>query len=75
MAEERWIPVTERLPEDETPVLICTTDRDEFYHSIAVGWFCSGELISWDDRFGKGDVVAWMPLPTPYREGGQDEQN
>lgn len=28
------------------------------------------------DEFDEAiQVLAWQPLPTPYREGGQDEQN
>ena len=26
-------------------------------------------------NYMNGFVIAWMPLPTPYLEGRQDEQN
>lgn len=62
----RWIPVDERLPDDEIDVLVCNKQGDIELccgsKSTEVGtfiWYTSG----W--RFG--EVVAWMPLPEPYK--------
>lgn len=61
-----WIPVTERLPDEETDVLICNIDGDIAISSGSCStevkgfiWYTSG----W--RFGK--VIAWMPLPEPWK--------
>lgn len=63
-----WIPVSERLPEEEYDVLVCNENGDI---EIARGSYSTelkNEFIwyisSW--RFGK--VIAWMPLPPSYRE-------
>lgn len=62
--EQRWIPVSERLPEKNGRYLVTNTrwgayelDWDIFYK----------EQNDW--LFGK-DVTAWMPLPEPYKEEG-----
>ena len=58
----RWIPVEERLPENEHSVLL--------YHAIGcidVGFYIRGV---WRTGFSAADivkdVVAWRPLPEPY---------
>lgn len=61
---QRWIPVAERFPEAKEDVLICTR----------FGWI----LIAWYGPNGQSwhvipagttldDIIAWMPLPEPYR--------
>jgi hypothetical protein len=62
--EQRWIPVSSKLPEYGESVL-CYFGKDEDFglnHVIdeeAGEWFFNG-------------VTAWMPLPEPPKEGGQD---
>lgn len=56
---QRWIPVSERLPEVNTRCL-CTYENKEgtcidFGLYMKRGWFVSG-------------VTAWIPLPEPYKE-------
>ena len=62
---QQWIPVTERLPEDEKKVLCILED----------GFFCILEWKSWDWLWNDGhnvyaekDVTHWMPLPQPPKE-------
>ena len=68
----RWIPVTERLPEEDTDVLCWY----EYYH-----WSAEKVLPEygighcWNGRWGgevstgrECKVLAWMPLPQPPKE-------
>lgn len=65
----RWIPVTERLPEDGQSVLFCDIDND-----IMVGYHVKGRPDTHFTQDGTYEDVknvrAYMPLPDPYEEGG-----
>ena len=57
----RWIPVSERLPEDNTKVLV-TLDAT-YREKVLITWYQDKE-----HGFLCGLVTAWMPLPEPYQE-------
>ena len=58
--EPHWIPVTERLPEVSGCYLVSVkNDHERRYSKTA--WFEKG---AW---FARQDVIAWMPLPEPYK--------
>ena len=65
--QNRWIPVSERLPDYNEEVLI----TDGKYVTIDTRYFLEntedGEAYTWDIN-GWDDVIAWMPLPEPYKE-------
>lgn len=66
--KQRWIPVHERLPEEYC--LFCDIDGDVFYGHIYDGrWWAEGQ----DDRIK--NVIAWMPLPEPYKEENEVTQD
>lgn len=65
-----WIPCSERLPERDINVLA-------YHRNISFDY----QYVSWiDDYSGRwcgfignlsDDVVAWMPLPEPYKKEGE----
>jgi hypothetical protein len=53
----RWIPVTEKLPEDDIECLVC--DECGTYMAIMdSGWW-------WTDGHALDGITHWMPLPEP----------
>lgn len=64
VTEQRWIPVAERLPEDGT--YLTTLDGELVGQEEPFTGMCGIENGKWDED---GCVIAWMPLPEPYREG------
>ena len=69
--ENRWIPVTERMPRDGRFVLACAAceDMNIALHNGKRGWviFGASENIR-DDCEDEYRITAWMPLPEPYKE-------
>lgn len=65
-----WIPVSEKLPEENTFVLVCYSNGAIFIASRC------GE--SWFEHFYRKVLlsipVAWMPFPDPYREDVEDDK-
>jgi len=66
--EPRWIPVTEKLPEDGQSVLFCDIDDD-----IMIGYHVKGRHATHFSQDGvyedMKNVRAWQPLPEPYKGG------
>ena len=75
--EPKWIPCSERLPEeDDYKSCIECLDGAVWYFTengtMGLGYYYKStkEWSTTDDLKTDGKVVAWMPLPEPYREGG-----
>ena len=80
-AESRWIPCSERLPVSDGIYIV-----DDYRHGKhwihTVGYmkrsnsWCEQHGIYYDDKYGRydkqEDIIAWMPLPEPYREEGTE---
>ena len=62
LKETQWIPCSERLPENNTDVIVC------FYSGTVT------EMRYWGNGIFQGIyehttkvIIAWMPLPKPYK--------
>ena len=72
---DKWIPVSERLPEDSELVLFSTkTDRvfegRYFADNTDRQWYAfRDECFAWNNV-----VTAWMPLPEPYKAERSDKE-
>ena len=56
---QRWIPVSERLPDRHVLVLV---------YSKLFG-FCIDYINNMGEWYGTPKVLAWMPLPEPWKGG------
>ena len=68
----QWIPVSERLPEENGRYYVTRHDYVTQTDFIDILWYEKG---IWWNRQSTGDyaVIAWMPLPESYKEMESDE--
>lgn len=68
-ARMRWIPVYERLPKPHTDVLVAVVDFVEDEPSVYIDCLVeNNDRLTWGTYNGAQEkVLAWMPLPEPYR--------
>lgn len=73
--EQRWVPVSERLPEKDGFYLatcdgeICGEDEPIF----SMAEFENGKWV--DDEDDYQCVLAWMPLPEPYKAESEERND
>lgn len=76
LQQTAWIPVEERLPDIDQSVLICTKygEITDGYRWNEKDWFCAWGEYNGAHVGGEYDlIVAWMPLPEPYKGGDNND--
>ena len=82
-----WIPVSERLPEKYWSYLVawkpCNMSEEYVVKRSGVPHFYeileydpddeSGWIESIEQATGEYEILAWMPLPEPYRESEEED--
>lgn len=64
-----WIPCSERLPDVDVEVL-ATVD----WSDVRIAWLMKGGAWETDEYILASDeILAWMPLPNPYKGGDKDD--
>ena len=66
---QKWISVTERLPEADTCVLAITANGS--FKTARCNIYRNGTEVCWatNDGLGESAITHWMPLPQPPKEG------
>ena len=69
----KWIPVSERLPEFRKEVLTCSNGGFIEIQSLEDSYdgYWENQKGDWTDL---EEITAWMPLPEPYREERSGEE-
>ena len=67
-ADAEWIPCSERLPSESGWYLITVQGCEKV---ADMEWYYS-EWDAWNGVSSEQQVIAWMPLPKPYK-GGDSE--
>lgn len=65
----KWIPVSERLPEESLNSVI---GWDTYRNRCCFVQYLGGRFVLGDD-IDSVNVTAWMPLPEPYRESEEKQ--
>ena len=67
---QKWIPCSEGFP-DTSGYYLVTLD----YKEVDYVWYHAGKYPGWDRIYTEdgNNIIAWMPLPEPYRKEQNNE--
>ena len=80
--KQRWIPCSERLPDERKDCIVTFKDgyvdtmcyAPDLYRVDEYDFYAKKGKAGWYDYdsewgyYSRDDVIAWMPLPEPYKE-------
>lgn len=69
---DKWISVSEKLPEEGVDVLACFYTGERNYKMMVSR---RSDYNYWSGVGRTGDMVAWMPLPHPYEPQESEVRN
>lgn len=58
-----WIPVSERLPEDNAAYYLVTSERS---CRVEIAWYLQGVWYWYNSPAVIQNIIAWMPIPERY---------
>ena len=68
---QEWIPCSERLPKENGEYIVSLEDSIYPWAKFFNGKWFMLSINAIAREFGEYEVIAWMPLPDPYREDGE----
>lgn len=68
---EHWVSVSERLPKEGVDVLACFYTGEKNYKMMVSR---RSDYNYWNGVGRTSDMVAWMPLPKPYKAESEGEE-
>lgn len=68
-----WIPVSEKLPEESDYYMACIYNDEADDYDFRKTWFAHADDYymdesEWRELYDFERVIAWQPLPEPYKE-------
>lgn len=72
LVNRKWIPCSERLPGESNYYMTCIYNEEVDEYDFRKTWFAHeddyyGDELEWRELYDFEKVVAWMPLPEPYK--------
>ena len=73
--EQRWIPVSERLPKEDGRYLVTVQNLTGYEHLDNNVFECEFFNTDWIFKGWKDNkVIAWMPLPKEYKAESEEKE-